>query len=89
MKIIQRLYAKYSPVQAFYYWRSKQSAEHLYHSLDHDELKSLLKYKDDTGHAQYRKYFNASYWLQKNVQRAAYLGLHRKKPISILMNRKK
>ena len=84
MKKIYQLLDRLSPRMAFYYFKAKTPAEHLMHSLDHDALKALLKYKEDTGHPQYRKYFNAQYWLQQNVRRALYLGLNRRPPMDVL-----
>lgn len=84
MQKLNRILEKTSPRQAFYYMKARQPTEHLLHSLDMAALKKLLKYKDDTGHPQYKKYFNAAYWLRQNVQRALYLGLNRAQPQNIL-----
>lgn len=84
MQHLQRILDKASPKQAFYYIKARQPTEHLVHSIDMDEFKKLLKFKDETGHPQYKKYFNAAYWLRQNVQRALYLGLNRKQPMDIL-----
>jgi len=84
MQHLQRILDKTSPKQVFYHMKARQPTEHLLHSLDMTEFKKLLKFKDDTGHPQYKKYFNAAYWLRQNVQRALYLGLNRKQPIDIL-----
>ena len=84
MNKLNRLLEKISPRRAFYYMKARQPTEHLLHSLDMEEFKKLLKYKDDTGHPQYKKYFNAAYWLRQNVQRALYLGLNRAQPMNIL-----
>ena len=84
MTYLQKLCARFSPKQFFYHLKAKQPTEHLLHSIDQEAFKALLKFKDDTGHPQYKKYFNVQYWLRLNVKRALYLGLNRKQPLSIL-----
>lgn len=84
MPVLQKYLSRFSIKQFFYYLKARQPTEHLLHSIDQDSFKTLLHYKDDTGHPQYKKYFNAPYWLRLNVQRALYLGLNRKQPLSIL-----
>ncbi len=75
---------KLSFKRAFLSLKARQPTEHLYHSLDHEAFKGLLKFRDDTGHPQYKKYLNSEYWLKQNVRRALYLGLNRSAPLSIL-----
>ena len=84
MPIIQKILDKISFKRAYYDFKAIQPTEHLMHSLDHEELGKLLKYKDDTGHPQYKKYFNAQYWLRQNSRRALSLGLNKSKPLTIL-----
>lgn len=84
MQKIIRIIEKLSPRNIFYDFKARQPTEHLLHSIDMDAFKALLQYKDDTGHPQYKKYFNASYWLRQNVNRALRLGLNRIKPLDIL-----
>lgn len=67
-----------------YHLRSRQVAEHLYYSIDHEEMRKLLKYKEQTGAGQYKKYFNTKYWLHENIRRVMMLGLRRNKALSIL-----
>jgi SAM-dependent methyltransferase len=75
---------KLSPRQKYYDLKAKLPTQHLLSSIDKHEFRQLLKFKDNTGHPQYKKYFNTPYWLHLNVKRALYLGLNRSKPISIL-----
>lgn len=82
-KIYQSL-QKFSLKQLLLWLKSRQPTEHLYHSIDHEAFKTLLQYRDNTGHPQYKKYLNAEYWLRKNVKRALYLNLNRSAPQSIL-----
>lgn len=84
MPDFKQIFVRYSPKQLFFYWKAGLPTQHLLSSIDQEEFRKLLKYKDDTGHPQYKKYFNAPYWLRLNVQRALYLGLNRAKPMSIL-----
>ncbi len=84
MPNLKRILDKLSPKTFYYDWKARQPTEHLMHSFDHVEFKKLLKYKDDTGHPQYRKYFNARYWLRQNVRRALLLKLNITRPMKIL-----
>jgi SAM-dependent methyltransferase len=79
-----RLKDRLSLRRLFYFWKAALPAEHLLASIDEASFRGLLKYRDETGHPQYRKYFNAPYWLRQNVARALGLGLHRTLPIRIL-----
>lgn len=84
MQQLQRFLTRISPKQYFYFLKARQPTEHLLHSIDQEAFKALLQFKDDTGHPQYKKYFNAAYWLRLNVQRSLYLGLNRMQPKSVL-----
>ena len=46
-------------------------------SMDMDGFERLKKFKNNTGHPHYKKYFNMNYWLRKNMQRALFLGVNR------------
>lgn len=86
--LYQRVYLrsleKFSQRGIYYNWKAKLPSEHLLASIDPDGLKALLRYKEDTAHPQYRKYFNAPYWMRLNVKRALLLGLNRSKPLTVL-----
>ena len=84
MSLLHRILDKISLKRAYYDYKAKQPTEHLMHSLDHDELAKLLKYKEETGHPQYKKYFNASYWIRQNARRALSLKLNKSRPLNIL-----
>lgn len=84
MQKLDRILDKVSPKQLIFSYKARQPTEHLMHSLDQEGFKKLLKYRDDTGHPQYKKYLNARYWLHKNVERALKLNLNRIQPITIL-----
>lgn len=84
MLTLKRLYARFLPKILLHHYRAKQPTDHLMASLDHDALTGLLKYKEQTGHPQYRKYFNAQYWLRKNLTRVLSLKLDRQKPLKIM-----
>jgi len=84
MSLLHKLQVRISPKQFFYHLRAKQPTEHLLASIDEGAFRALLKYKDDTGHPQYKKYFNAAYWLRLNIQRALYLKLNQAETKSIL-----
>jgi SAM-dependent methyltransferase len=79
-----RFRAAVSPRYMYYRLRAGVPTAHVLASIDPDGLKALLQYKNQTGHPQYKKYFNAPYWVQLNVIRALYLGLNKRQPISIL-----
>ena len=79
-----RFMEKFSLKRLYYRWRAKVPTEHLLASIDAEEFRTLLKYKDDTTHPQYKKYLNVPYWLSLNVARALSLGLNRSKPLSVL-----
>jgi SAM-dependent methyltransferase len=66
-----------SPVYAWKWYRSKRHTEDLMASMDWQGFEELKKYKHQTGHPHYKKYFNMPYWLRKNMQRVLILRLNR------------
>ncbi|MCB9964007.1 MAG: hypothetical protein H6857_03595 [Rhodospirillales bacterium] len=84
IKKVRRLLEKFDLRQGYYHYKAGLPTQHLIASLDQEEFRKLLKYKDDTGHPQYKKYFNAPYWLRLNIKRALSLGLNRSTPLNIL-----
>lgn len=84
LKVAERVRVFASPFYRYCYYRAGLPTAHLLASIDSEGLRGLLVYKEQTGHPQYRKYFNAPYWLRLNVARALFLNLNKVRPLSIL-----
>lgn len=69
-----------SPRYMWCWHKARRHTDDLMASFDREGLARLRDFKDHSPHPHYKKYFNASYWLRRNMQRALFLGLSSSHP---------